>query len=1306
MRPHLSRPCFALTCAAVLLASVFAPAVEAQQPLQPPRGCFTPPQWKPKLGTQWNRDANNNNVEDDIEKIAPDAAINVILDLNQCPSAADLSRFGAFGQVGFVGRFLSVVQLRGVKVSDALLLAQDPRVAMVELERPVTPSLDISTQAIRVRSGFYSPNTVQDACPLDGTGVTIAIIDTGVDDQTVASTPHEGFPPGKFLGGFICTAGNGSCISANPDDSQVSVGHGTHVAGIALGTGGTSPYRGVAPGARLVDIQVFVPSGAGSPADVMAGLEKTIDNKILWNIGVVNLSLGLSCGPGCCVTSNGLDSMSQYVNVVVSNGMVVVVAAGNCGPTPGTIAIPATAAYALTVGATSDQGTPTRSDDVVGAFSSRGPLPGGAQKPDVVAPGTDGGLGTPPDGGPGIMSADYNTVSGYVRHQGTSMAAPHVAGLAALILQSSPPNTHPLAVKAAVIQRAAAFSASPNADTPGWDRDFGNGLVDGFICNTPPPPGGTISGTAFYDLDCDGTRDPGDMGLSGWTIFVTTAGNIVSTALTDAAGNYTVGVYPPGTYTVSAVPQSGWLPQAGSQSVTVTANQHVQHIDFGNCLQPCANSPTAATLDISTGKAVTNPSAPLGQRDSDWLVVNDPYPANSCLTPFPPTNPPPGCPGAQTTEPRPAYVLPNFYWAGPFPGSQWIGARLQDSIAGPTCNGCYHYQRCFCLDAGFQNARLSGDLLADDEAVIFLNGTQLATVPATCHFNPGSQCHFDTSSQALFQEGLNCITVEVKNEGEGVTGMDITGSVTADQGLFTDRCCGSGCIFGVKWDDQNANRVRDLAVAFSITGDLGLQSWPINLSGGSTTPPPTTTDLYGDYSFCGLLPGTYTVSESLMSGWAQTFPYPNQSHTVNLQAGQQFTDIDFGNHTPVPGKGTVIINKIAGAGHATFSYTGTLGSFVIPTTGGNGQIVFPNIAPGLYTVTELGPPFGSPFTSLVCTDPDGGTAVNGQTATIDLDAGEVVTCTYANSTRNFALDHFTCYKVRETRNQCNTTLPTVISCKNDRMCPPGARPCLGFPQHGITVHLQDQFEEADADVSAPRHLCAPTDKQAEGMTDPQTHLKAYLLKGPHVPQKALIENQFGKVIVQTIKPERLLVPTAKSLTGPVSPPAPNARDHYECYSVKQLKACEGDGQACQTDADCEAGPCLRGFPGVGVRISNQFETSGIGLLEVKELCTPVNKNGEGINNPAEHLLCYQTDRDTVNPGPYYVNNQLGPERLTVGQRELFCVPSSKTLLPGPRCGNGRLDPGEGCDGPHHPCPDASFVCNEFCQCALGGPQIP
>ncbi|MFE0425970.1 S8 family serine peptidase, partial [Streptomyces sp. NPDC058953] len=196
-------------------------------------------------------------------------------------------------------------------------------------------------------------------------------------------------------------------------DAVDRVGHGTHVASIALGTGAASGGRnkGVAPGARFLDGKVLDDDNTGLDSSILAGLEWAVAQ----GADIVNLSLGGPNDPGTDPLEEAVDRLSE------AHGTLFVAAAGNAGRGgPGHIASPGSARSALTVGAVDR-------DDVLAPFSSRGPLPGaGLVKPDVTAPGTD------------IEAARAGGGSGYIAHSGTSMAAPHVTGAAALLAQHRP----------------------------------------------------------------------------------------------------------------------------------------------------------------------------------------------------------------------------------------------------------------------------------------------------------------------------------------------------------------------------------------------------------------------------------------------------------------------------------------------------------------------------------------------------------------------------------------------------------------------------------------------------------------------------------------------------------------------------------------------------------------------------------------------------------------------------------------------------------------------------------------------------
>ncbi|MFQ5569635.1 MAG: S8 family serine peptidase [Rhodothermales bacterium] len=251
-----------------------------------------------------------------------------------------------------------------------------------------------------------------------GAGVTIAILDTGID----YSHPDlgGGFGPGfKVAGGYDFIDDD-----ADPMDEH---GHGTHVAGIAAADGTT--VRGVAPNARLLAVRVLDERGQGRSSAALAGIEFAVDPDgdpaTDDHADVINVSLG---GPG-----SPTDPLSQAINAAVESGVVCVAAAGNKGSYQA-IQSPGTASGAITVGA-SDL------DDSLAPFSSRGPTDlAFTNKPDVVAPGVDI-LSTFPGNA-------YRTLTG------TSMAAPHVAGAAALLLEQHP-DWKPALVKAALVQSAA-----------------------------------------------------------------------------------------------------------------------------------------------------------------------------------------------------------------------------------------------------------------------------------------------------------------------------------------------------------------------------------------------------------------------------------------------------------------------------------------------------------------------------------------------------------------------------------------------------------------------------------------------------------------------------------------------------------------------------------------------------------------------------------------------------------------------------------------------------------------------------------
>src|SRR5215510_9612810 len=245
----------------------------------------------------------------------------------------------------------------------------------------------------------------------------------------------------------------------------------------------------------------------------------------------------------------------------------------------------------------------------------------------------------------------------------------------------------------------------------------------------------------------------------------------------------------------------------------------------------------------------------------------------------------------------------------------------------------------------------------------------------------------------------------------------------------------------------------------------------------------------------------------------------------------------------------------------------------------------------------------------------------------------------------------------------------------------------------VTVNLTDQFETGSFSVSSMGQLCAPANKNSEGVVDSVTHLATYTISAGTVtpvggaPSKTGIRvvNQLMDFNVDITKADRIMVPANKSLSG--IPPAPDNNainvDHYKCYKAKA-----SPGQPRMTPT---------------VHVQTQFDNKDYVLRRPTRLCTPVDKNGEGIKNPVGHMMCYKAvpKGPRHSPTHIFVNSQLGPtERNTVKEIE-FCVPSLKNPAP-PVCGDNFQQFGEGCDGTDSPaCPGQCigiFNGQDVCDC--------
>ena len=278
-----------------------------------------------------------------------------------------------------------------------------------------------------------------------GAGVGIAVVDSGIGN-------HADLPNVVHTVDF--TGGN---------TGEDEFGHGTHVAGIIAGNGAASAgeHAGIAPGAHLIDLKVLSSDGSGSTSDVIEAIEWAILNKDLYNIRIINLSLG-----HMPYEAAETDPLSMMVRAATDAGIVAVVSAGNAGRIEGEIVYggitsPGIEASAITVGAMTTWDTPSRADDTVGGYSSRGPTRfEELAKPDIAAPGTQ--IVAPMSAG-NALATNYPAIvvdSNYMWLTGTSMSAPVVSGAVALMLEQNP-SLNPNQVKAIMMYTAEDHSGNP-----------------------------------------------------------------------------------------------------------------------------------------------------------------------------------------------------------------------------------------------------------------------------------------------------------------------------------------------------------------------------------------------------------------------------------------------------------------------------------------------------------------------------------------------------------------------------------------------------------------------------------------------------------------------------------------------------------------------------------------------------------------------------------------------------------------------------------------------------------------------------
>jgi serine protease AprX len=299
---------------------------------------------------------------------------------------------------------------------------------------------------------------------IDGQGVTVAVLDTGV----YAAHPD--------LRRRVVHCEDFSHERGTVAECADTFGHGTFMAGLIAGNGAASNrvYMGAAPQARIVSVKVAGFDGSTDISHILAGIQWIVSHKKAFGIRVLNLSLGS-------------DSSQNYrfspLNLAVERawqaGIVTVVSAGNSGNLGETIHKPADDPYVVTVGASNDEGTLKIADDRVPVFSSRGPTkpPDHFVKPDVVAPGVKTvSLRSPGSAIDQKYGATAVVRRQYFRGTGTSMATAVTSGTVALMLDRNP-TLDPDQVKFRLMDTARQI-----VDTD--PTVAGQGLIDAFAAAT------------------------------------------------------------------------------------------------------------------------------------------------------------------------------------------------------------------------------------------------------------------------------------------------------------------------------------------------------------------------------------------------------------------------------------------------------------------------------------------------------------------------------------------------------------------------------------------------------------------------------------------------------------------------------------------------------------------------------------------------------------------------------------------------------------------------------------------------------
>lgn len=466
----------------------------------------------------------------------PGDTLMLVGDLDHVPTPADVAALTSVGAQVAAFHTLPLVAIQSTAAQVPALQAS-PLLSSLWLDHAIEPVLHESVPLIRA-------DAVRQRLGYDGRGIGVAIVDSGID----GSHPDVAYPShtvaNVLFAGYTKLLQNDVLVQENVPNTDTTSGHGTSVASIAAGTGAASGgyYTGVAPGANLVGI------GAGQGFEMIAtvaGLDWANEHRTQYNIRVVNCSWAdgtITYDPG--------DPINVATRTLHDNGIVVVMAAGNDGPNPGTLNRYAFAPW-VTVVAGSDKLA------AVGSYSSRGD---GVHNPTVMAPGSyiaaarastgvDVDANTTPfdltdPSHPRMVPAQLTPY--YTVGLGTSLAAPHVTGVVALMLQAAP------SLSPDQVRDILAATAVPVPGCP--ITDCGSGEVDAYAAVerarliADVPPSATLTATPAtgnsplsVSLDASGSQASAGRTIVGYRWDPTGSGSVISTTTPTLAFSYATG---------------------------------------------------------------------------------------------------------------------------------------------------------------------------------------------------------------------------------------------------------------------------------------------------------------------------------------------------------------------------------------------------------------------------------------------------------------------------------------------------------------------------------------------------------------------------------------------------------------------------------------------------------------------------------------------------------------------------------------------------------------------------------------------